>query len=133
MDGRALDTAIYSKFNAATNSFKTAMGGRFYNTAAPVNAVKPYSVYTVISCANRNTFNAEIYDVLLKISIFDETNSKLTINDHVQKCCDLFDRAHIAVTGHGTVTFVKDNIVNPFLDEYKLWNAHIFFNFLFED
>ncbi len=132
MDGRALDTGIYSYFNTGTNQFKTAMNSRFYNTVAPVNATKPHAVFAVIAAANKNTFTEYVDDILLKISIFDETQSKLTINDHVKKCTALFDKAIIQVTGCEQITMRRENIVTPFQDEFKVWNAHIYYTFLFE-
>lgn len=94
-----LFTAIYSKENAS-NTFKTAIGGRFYPHQATQGATYPFAVYILITDNPEYTFNTEMESAVIQIDIYDKAISAVTVLDAQKKLWALFDSTTLTISGY---------------------------------
>lgn len=116
---KALSTAIYSKA-AASTSFWTAIGARFYKGNAPAGAVYPYVVYKMVYDNAANTFAESLEDCLFQFSIFSSDNSSSQVEDLFTALKTVYDKCSLTVTGNTFLhmlrqqsTLFEDELPNP--------------------
>jgi hypothetical protein len=126
---KTLFDAIYSKFNTS-NTFRAAIGGRFYIGEAPDGAVFPYAVYNLITNIPDHYFDSDtIEEPTVQISIYSEDYGAAAIGIIAGYCKTLFDDASLSVTGYGFLSFIRsresllrepDNLVWNYSVDYEI-------------
>lgn len=123
-------TGLMTYFNVA-NSFKTAIGGRLYNTIAPDNTVMPYCVFTHISATQANTFTENMDEILIQFSIFSDASSPAEVYDAMTALKALFDKCTFTVTSATVVSFDR-SIEGLIIEDHeteagaqRIWHYHV--------
>ena len=98
--------AIYDKFSVS-NTFNTAISGRFYLNSAPQAASKPYSVFQLVTNTATYNFTSTFDDSEIQIDIIDDNNSS-DILDVADKCMTLFDDCELTVSGYQFIKMERD-------------------------
>jgi hypothetical protein len=122
---KALMTGIYNLFNTS-NTFKTAIGSRFYYEQAPEQTIFPYCVYFLLPFDNDFTFKKGIVfkDGMLQINIYSNLSSPSESTDLMDYCDTLFDSASISITGYNLITCDNNLTINPrWVSENNMWQS----------
>jgi hypothetical protein len=128
---KSLLTAIYTKITGTTNTFNTAIGGRFYIEHAPQNTVFPFCCLYVIS----DTFIPTIFkkdddSTVLQFSIFDNTPDPTSVLDAFDYLETLVNYSELTVSGYEFIKFERsfsrlnwetDTETWHFLASYNVW------------
>jgi len=123
----AILKGIYDKFSA-TNDFKTAINGRLYAYEAPQGAIYPYCIFEQISGFPDWDFTDNQEDVLIQLTLVDNSDSVATIADAETKMYTLFDGASLTISGYDHIKIDRESNVllkaSPALDDKNsLWNV----------
>ena len=98
-----------------SNTFSTAIGGRWYDTEAPEGAALPYAVVTNTTTLPEHTFSTNVYEMVFTCNLFSNTRGNAEIDDIFGKFVDLFEPTAgagwvaITVSGYAQVMFRMSN------------------------
>jgi hypothetical protein len=81
--------AVYAKFTGST--LEDNLAGGLHNTKAPQDADYPYVVFYLISDVPHWTFDANMENVLIQFTIYDENPSVENVGNLYGYLIDLYD------------------------------------------
>lgn len=121
---KALLTAIYNKIMGTTNTFKTAIGGRYYVDHAPQNTTFPFCCSYIISDNSDSAiFAKDDESVVIQFSIFD-TNSDFTNTiDALSALDSLINHTTLSVSGYEFIKIEKDLSKLKWEDDTGTWHG----------
>jgi hypothetical protein len=103
---KALQDGLYTKLTTS-NTFNTAIGGRIYFDEAPQDATFPYCVYFMQDNVQDWTFNSNIENFIIQISLYSSDSSDLQMQDLYTKLVALLD--------YKSTTLTVSGYTNPYL------------------
>lgn len=128
---KELFVGIWSRFNA-TNTFKTAIGGRMYPHEAPQTPTFPYAVYSLISDNPEFDFSDDHVAVQVQFSVYSEQSSPSQSFDLFDLLKTLFDDAKPTVTGWTVLRFQRGQAQLDRDIEMKTWGYIVEYDILLE-
>ena len=115
---------IMTRFTELTgglhNDFYNAIGGRMYDTMAPPEAATPYAVYNIVASNQEWEFVERFQNILLQITIVDDSSSGGTIKDTGSSCKTLYENCALTITGK-TLVFMRWESEVLFKDDDGSW------------
>ena len=118
--------AIYTRFTATpTTALYTALGGRLYNTGAPVGSLLPLAVMSLIT----NISDQLMEKCTVQISLFSDKASDTEIFALYDALIALYDNCDLPLLGHpsnlgmerGHSVLFKEEGVWQYVVEYEVW------------
>lgn len=128
---KELFAGIWSLFNA-TNTFKTAIGGRMYPGEAPQEPAFPYAVYSLVSDIPDFDFTDDHADIQVQFAIYSEQTSPSESFDLFALLKTLFDDARPTVTGWTVLSFQRSRAQLDRDTEMKTWGYIVEYDILLE-
>jgi hypothetical protein len=124
---KALITGIYNLFNTS-NTFKTAIGSRFYFGMAPQESIYPYGIYFIVTSSYDFQFKPSVSgmqweEAIIQMNMYSKNSSASEVTDLIGYAQTLFDFCSPTVTGYTVSTFEREWTRIDWIPEEQVWQG----------
>lgn len=131
---KALFQAFYTAYQSSALASSLTGGMHFHNV--PLGTAAPFGIYFSPGAPAEDTFDAEIYDVDLQISLVSDASSPGALLDICSTAMTAFDNLTLSPTSRPTAILIRKNFQPP-IDmandqDAPLWQAILDYSVVYQ-